>query len=502
MDKIISAEEFNKRYGSVAPQASAPMTLSAQEFQAKYGEAPEAKPKGMGKASNILGGIFGGQKIGEAIGTKLAENKFNKSPLAGALTEQQKAETFNMPTGKQIAGDIGRVALNFAPVGKVASGISAGAKALGAGAKLAKPISQIATGGAVGYGADVTTKLAEGQEDPFKAGIGTAVGAGIGALPVVGKPLAKAVGKTLGGTLNLAGEVAVGSKGTQAVKTAVSKPSEIAKFNKGRTLRDTVTRIINAINKAQVESKKAFNTAIEMARDDIKLTPKKGISELNSVIKENPLYLETQEKTLVGKAKMLVKMWKDWSPKGMVKLRQELDRRGFYKGDDLHKNSDQIINSMRKKLNQMAISLDDTIAPALEKASFDIDMFNKLGYNILGKQKLSVDLTEKKLQQLLTDIDDPIKRQGVKELLEFLKSRTGEDIGSELQGLSAFLEFNKPLSSSSGIGLAQSLGKRLAQYPAMGLGKVNEAVKGKLPTVYKGQDISPGDVLFGKNNLN
>lgn len=487
--------------------------LRTQEILAKAGIAqqsnsiPTQAPQktGLQKVGDVANTIFGGKTIGEAIGNPIRRKRFENSDEGKALREKvgeeayQKiiSDVYKQPTGKEVVGDIGRVALNFAPVGKIAGGIKTGTMATGIGAKVAKPIAQIATGAGVGYAGDVTTKLADGQEDPFKAGLGTALGTGIGALPVIGKPLAKVAGKAIGGATELASEVAFGSKGTQAIKTGFNKPQELAKFQKGRTLRDTAIRTTNAIEKAQTESRNVFKKAIDMARDDVKLTPKKGVAELNKAIKENPLYLDKAEQGVVGKAKMMIKMWKDWSPKGMIKLRQELDRRGFWRGDDLHKNSDQIINSMRKKLNEMAISLDDSIAPALEKASFDIDQFNKLGYNILGKNKMSVDITEKKLEQLLKDIDDPIKRQGVKELLEFLKARTGEDIGSELQGLAAYLEFQKPLSSASLVGLGQSLGRRLSQKPVMAAGQAKNALKLPKIPLYKRQDISPGDVLFG-----
>jgi len=190
MDKtIISAEEFKKRYGGQTPSSSptSPVKLSAQEFQAKYGSPTAPQKTGLEKTGNVLNNIFGGGTIGEAIGTGIAKMR---------ATPDEKQYITPGPSGKEVLGDVGRVALNFAPVGKVATGIKTGATALGIGSKLAKPIAQIGTGAAVGYGADVTTKLAEGQEDPFKPSLGTAVGAGIGALPVVGgavKTGAKAV---------------------------------------------------------------------------------------------------------------------------------------------------------------------------------------------------------------------------------------------------------------------------------------------------------------------
>lgn len=169
------------------------------------------------KASNTLSSIFGGGTIGDAIGAQKVKNQTSQGKLPGVVeadysklspeararfkergmpttleeSRQKVAESVQGPTGKQIAGDVGRVALNFVPVGKVAKTISAGAKTVPVIRRAAKPISQLATGAGLGYGADVSTKLAEGKENPLSAGVGTGIGAGIAAVPYVGKGLGK-----------------------------------------------------------------------------------------------------------------------------------------------------------------------------------------------------------------------------------------------------------------------------------------------------------------------
>lgn len=438
-------------------------------------EVPTEQPNTsfLEKAGNTLNDIFGGKKIGEAIGTQIAK---------ATVPEEQK-QYITGPTAKEVLGDVGRVALNFAPVGKIAGTLKTGAQALKLG-KLAKPISTIGTGTGIGYAGDVTTSLAQGKEKPFEADVGTGVGTAIGSVPVIGKALGKVTG--------LASEIALGTKGKQAVQTTIKNAKGVQEFGKGRTLEDVANKTSKAVQKFGEDSKRAFNTAIDLARDDVKFTPKKGVSEVSNVIKENPLYLEPQEKMLVSKAKNLVSKWKNWTPKGIIKLRQEIDRRGFYKDDETHRASDKIINSIRKKLNEMAISLDDTIAPALEKASFDIEQAQKLGYNLVGNNKINVEATANKLKSLLAKIDDPVEKEATKNLLDFLKERTGVDIGSDLQALSAYLEFQKPLNNSSILGIAQSLGKKIVQPGAIGLGKTSEALK-KIPIPKN--ERTPGDYL-------
>lgn len=428
------------------------------------------------KASNTLNDIFGGKKIGEAIGTQIA--KFQ--------APEEEKQYITGPSAKEVVGDVGRVALNFLPVGKVAKSLQLGGEAIKLG-KLAKPLSRVATGAGTGYTADVTTGLANDKENPLEVGAGTGIGTAIGSVPIVGKALSKVTG--------LASEIALGTKGKQAVQTTIKNASGVQEFAKGRTLEDVANKTSKAVQKFGEDSKKAFNNAIDLARDDIKFTPKKGVSEVTNVIKENPLYLEPQEKMLVSKAKGLVSKWKNWTPKGIIKLRQEIDRRGFYKDDEAHRASDKIINSMRKKLNEMAISLDDTIAPALEKASFDIEQAQKLGYNLIGNNKLNVEATATKLKSILAKIDDPVEKEATKNLLNFLKDRTGVDVGADLEALSAYLEFQKPLNNNSILGIAQSLGKKVVKPGAIGLGKVNEAIK-KIP-IKKG-DITPGDYLVNR----
>lgn len=138
-------------------------------------ELPSTKT-GLEKASNIVGKIFPGQKVGEAIGT-----------LAGyTLTSKDKKQYYDLsaPTPLQVAGDVAQGALTVA-----------GGKGLGTAGKLATRVKQSA---ALGAGLAGTQAIAEG-EDAGKV-IGSSLTGGLigGALPLAGAGLG-AIKKTIEG---------------------------------------------------------------------------------------------------------------------------------------------------------------------------------------------------------------------------------------------------------------------------------------------------------------
>ncbi len=160
-----------------------------ESYRASKNKTPVQKPQKstIEKIGSTLNTIFGGGKIGEAIGTQIAKSR---------ATEDEK-KYIEAPKTSEVVGDVGRVALNFLPVGKISKTISGGISSLG---KIAKPVANITTGAGVGYAGDVTTKLAQGEEKPFTPGVGTGIGTAIGAIPIVGKGLSKVGTEALGAT--------------------------------------------------------------------------------------------------------------------------------------------------------------------------------------------------------------------------------------------------------------------------------------------------------------
>lgn len=413
------------------------------------------------------------QKVVEAVGLEKAADTFGSLIARSRATEDEK-QFIKKPTGKEVAGAVLQTGSLLIPGTTFAKGATRiASKALPKlGTTAVKRIGNIATGATTGYAQDVGSSLGENKSfaEALTPGAATVIGAGV----PLALPAAKVVGKGIRKVGDVSGDVLIGSQGKKALGTAMKNPRGIEAFKKGRTLQSVADRTTQAIEKFSSDSKKQFNVAIDLARDDIQLTPKQFTKNISSVLKENRIDLSPAERGVVNRAKMFIKTWKDFSPKGIIKLRQELDRRGFYKSAEGYENSNSVINALRKRLNAIAISMDDSIAPALEKASFDIEYGNKLGHNILGNTKLSVEATANKLRTILNNINDPVEKQATKDLFEFLKSRTGEDILPELEALSAFKEFEKPISASSLPALVQGVARKSLQPVAMGIGKLRK----------------------------
>lgn len=137
----------------------------------------------LGKVGEVTGDIFGGNKIGDLIGSKAAKylskggRDLRKQVKEGKISQEEYDKTFEGPSGKEILGDIAKSALNFVPIGKLGKGIELGAEALGA-AKAAPAIGKIAAGAATGYGMDVAENLRKNKKgaDIAKPGTGALLG--------------------------------------------------------------------------------------------------------------------------------------------------------------------------------------------------------------------------------------------------------------------------------------------------------------------------------------
>ena len=161
-----------------------------QKRQAAEGGSEQNKPKEESftqQASNVLGSIFGGKTIGDAIGTAIVKNdvsrgKYDSGVDYGALSpeakqrlvargvpitaEEQAQQTANQiqgPTATQVAGDVLKTAA--LPVGIFATG---GTSLLG----------QMGVGAATGYAYDVGSSFESGQSagDALKPGAATVAG--------------------------------------------------------------------------------------------------------------------------------------------------------------------------------------------------------------------------------------------------------------------------------------------------------------------------------------
>lgn len=137
------------------------------------------------KAQKALGTIFGGEKIGEAIGTQIAKSK---------ATDEEK-QFIEGPTTKEVAGDVLRTGALFTPIGKISKAVGVAGKALGL-TKGMKTLGGIIGGGIAGGAADAGISMSEG-EDP-KVGVGTLLGVGLPATSPILGALSKVVSRGAG----------------------------------------------------------------------------------------------------------------------------------------------------------------------------------------------------------------------------------------------------------------------------------------------------------------
>lgn len=200
------AQKIKAKYPEYQSMDDAELT---QKVIAKYPQYAssvkfaETKPEstGMQKTAGVLDSVFGGGKIGEKIGTAIAKGSLGDTVqrivVGRDLSPEEESLVEGGPSGKQVAGDVARVASTFIPVGKIANVAQKGMRAIGLG-KVAPYVSRVLSGGATGAAMDVSTDIAEG--DTPSLGLGTYLGAGIpAASPIVGaigRASAKVAGRT------------------------------------------------------------------------------------------------------------------------------------------------------------------------------------------------------------------------------------------------------------------------------------------------------------------
>lgn len=219
--------DFAKNNGKSIDEAKQAIARYRQDkaTEPEVAEPAQQKRSFTETAGNILDTVFGGEKIGEVIGTKIAKMR---------ATPEEKQFIEPAPTVGEIVGDVARVASTFVPVAKVAKVATAGAKAIGAG-RAAKTIGNVVSGGATGALADVGVSMAEGEQPSL--GLGTLIGAGIPlASPITGA-ISRAIAK---------GAAKAGSEVT-GVLTGTSAETIEQAFNAARTGGKQLDELTNAM---------------------------------------------------------------------------------------------------------------------------------------------------------------------------------------------------------------------------------------------------------------
>lgn len=252
-----SADEIRKAIANY--RATQPVT---QEVSAP--QQTEQESDILGTASDILGSVFGGQKIGEAIGTQIAKAR---------ATEDEK-QFIEGPTVGEVVGDVVRTGATFAPVGKIAGAVAKGARALGIGGKAAQTTGNIVAGGATGAGADIGVSMAEGED--VSLGLGTALGAGIPASSPIVSALSRASAKIAGrASSEITGALTGTSQETieQAFNAAKAGGKELDAFTeslRGKTTPEALVGTLrNQIDTVASQRSQLFRSTLEELGDTV-----------------------------------------------------------------------------------------------------------------------------------------------------------------------------------------------------------------------------------------
>jgi hypothetical protein len=222
---IPDSELTNKiieKYPVYKSQVSMP-TPSSQSFT----------DRAVDKTASVLDTVFGGGKIGEAIGTKIAEAR--ATPEERAAVAEFNSDTFEGPTGRELAGDALRIGATFIPTTKLAGVASKGLQAAGVGSKLASVAGSSIAGATAGLAADTGLSMSEGGGPTV--GLGTTVGAGIPIVAPVLGAISRGVGK-------LTGKIASETQGAITGTSAETIEQAFVAAKKGGTELDTFTQAL------------------------------------------------------------------------------------------------------------------------------------------------------------------------------------------------------------------------------------------------------------------
>lgn len=166
----ITRAEYEKKFGT-QPAVSQPTNTSQTSQQ----QIQQPKQGLLQKSAGVADALFGGGKVGEAIGTGIAKLR---------ATPEQRQFIDPGPSKGQVLGSALQSAALFTPVGKVAKTITGGAKAFGL-AKGVSALGKIGSGLVAGEAFDVANNLQQGKTGTaaLAPGSNTAIG---GAIPAAG----------------------------------------------------------------------------------------------------------------------------------------------------------------------------------------------------------------------------------------------------------------------------------------------------------------------------
>lgn len=200
-------------------------------------EKPTLAQRAMDVGTKVTGAL-GGKNVAETFGAEIAK--------IGATPDERQIISQNQPGVKETIGSALSLGSVFAPVGRIAQGVTRGAKALGLGAS--KLIGNVAAGGATGATADIGMDMAEGRSPTL--GLGTLLGAGIPAASPVASAISRASAKFAGrGVAEVQGALTGTSAETieQAFNAARTGGKDLEQFTSALRGKTTPEALVNTV---------------------------------------------------------------------------------------------------------------------------------------------------------------------------------------------------------------------------------------------------------------
>lgn len=284
-----------------------------------------------------------------------------------------------------------------------------------------------------------------------------------------------------------AGETILGSKYQRALNEALDNPRIQKAVLDGEITPETIaTRLRSKAGEYRTKSM----DELQLVKDtipDVKLNKKGATTQINNTIKKalglsdeetlnlSKLPITEQSERLLGKLQQTILGHKDWSRKGMMELRELIDRQKFYKNGDQYQDSNRVVSSLRKELNKLAAGDDTDVLSALDKASKDIEELQKIGFNITGRNAVNLDFGANKIRSLAEAINDPTKKQATLRLLEeFAEKVDAKDIMDEIKSIANSKALSEDLAGlgASPLYTIQQLLGRLAAKVGRGVGHI------------------------------
>lgn len=273
------------------------------------------------------------------------------------------------------------------------------------------------------------------------------------------KAITRGAGKTIGGAGSKTSEAIFGTEGRESLREAFSNPKLQREVIQGKITPSTIadkaksaaldfrTQSIKALDDYK-QGMENFNIGKRTAMREINGAIKKAVGLADEArVKFDNLPITQESERILGKLQQTVLGHKDWSRKGVLELRELIDRQKFYKaGNKAYTDSNQVVTAVRNSLNDLAAAGDDTFREVLTKASDDIRFLEQLGVNVLGKNRNNVTLTASKINTLLKEITDPGTKTRALELLQRLANETGSPIIKELEALARSRSLTKPIT--------------------------------------------------------